>query len=76
MSRLQLAARLRSGDIDCRFCVAAVVVFGVAVVAIGYGLTRQDIVTALGALLLIPAAALLAAIGISGDGGVGGGRTT
>jgi peptidoglycan/LPS O-acetylase OafA/YrhL len=67
MSPSKLVARLRSRDVDCRFCAGAVVVFVVAVAVIAHGLTQQDMVTALGALLLLPAAALLAAIGLSGD---------
>ncbi|MEF8785403.1 MAG: hypothetical protein V5A45_05670 [Haloarculaceae archaeon] len=66
MSPSKLVARIRTRDVDCRFCAGAAVVFAVAVAAIAYGLTHQDMVTALGALLLVPAAALLAAIGLSG----------
>lgn len=72
----RLLARLRKSDMDCRFCAGAAVVFAVAVSAIGYGVTQQDIVTALGALLLIPAALILAAIGLSRNDGSRRGRTT
>jgi peptidoglycan/LPS O-acetylase OafA/YrhL len=71
----KLVARLRTSDIDCRFCAGAAVVFLVAVAAIAYGLTEQDMVTALGALLLVPAAGLLAAIGLSRDSEGEHGRT-
>ena len=67
MSRSNLVARLRTRDVDCRFCAGAAVVFAIAVAVIAHGLTQQDLVTALGAVLLLPAAALLAAIGLSGD---------
>jgi hypothetical protein len=58
-----------AGETDCRFCLVGGIVLLVAIVAVGYGIRHQDVVTALGALLLVPAGVLLAAIGLSGGGG-------
>lgn len=58
--------RLAAGERDCRYCLGAVLALGAAVAAVGYGLLNQDLVTALGGLLFVPTAALLAGIGLSG----------
>lgn len=58
---------------DCRFCFAAGTVAVLATVAVAYVVANDDAVTALDALLLVPAATLLAGIGLS-EGVTGGGR--
>ncbi|MFC7132444.1 MULTISPECIES: hypothetical protein [Salinibaculum] len=65
MSPSELLAALRDRSVDCRFCLGAAAMLLLATVAIVYGLTNQDTVTAVGALLLVPAAVLLAALGLS-----------
>jgi len=60
-----VAARIRAGDVDCRYCLGAAVALSAAAVAVAYGLTHQDLVTALGGLLFVPTAVLLAGIGLS-----------
>jgi len=68
-----LVERLAAGERDCRYCLGALLALAAAAVAVGYGLRNQDVVTALGGLLFVPTAALLAGIGLSG-GGVSRGR--
>lgn len=69
-----LLARLGPGDPDCRYCLGAVALLALAVVVGGVSLAAGDVVTALGSLLFLPPAALLAAIGLRGrgDGSAGG----
>lgn len=55
-------------DCDCRYCLGAAVALSIAVASVAYGLTHQDVVTALGGLLFVPTAALLAGIGLAGGG--------
>jgi len=59
-------ARLATGERDCRYCLGAALALGAAVVAVTYGLLHQDVVTALGGLLFVPTAVLLAGIGLTG----------
>jgi len=61
MSRLEAAKRRLLG---CRICVPALFTAGIATAAISYGLATDDMVTALGALLLVPSAILLFGIGL------------
>lgn len=57
---------LQRGEHDCRYCVAAaavlIIALGVGIQAIRHG----HVATALAALLFVPAAILLAGIGLSG----------
>ena len=48
----------------CRLCLPALFTAGIATTAIVVGLLTDDMVTALGALLLVPSAILLFAIGL------------
>jgi uncharacterized membrane protein len=50
--------------LSCRICIPAAFTAGIATAAIVYGLVTDDMVTALGALLLVPSAVLLFAIGL------------
>lgn len=63
--------RLRQwvGEHDCRYCLGAVVSLAAAGVAVAYGLTHDDVVTALGGLLFVPPAILFAGIGLTGSKG-------
>jgi hypothetical protein len=65
MNTPNVLVRVRADDVNYRLVLASGVVAFVAVAAIGYGLANGDAVTALGALLLLPAAALLAGIGVT-----------
>jgi len=55
---------LKRRILGCRICVPALFTAGIATTAIVYGLLTDDMVTALGALLLVPSAILLFAIGL------------
>lgn len=44
---------------SCRVCVPASLAVLIGVIGVWYGLSHDDIVTALGALLFLPSAALL-----------------
>jgi len=55
---------LKRRILGCRICVSALFTAGIATTAIVYGLLTDDMVTALGALLLVPSAILLFAIGL------------
>jgi uncharacterized protein GlcG (DUF336 family) len=66
MGLTALPSWVRSGETDCRFCAVAVVVTSISAGVGGWGYQHGDIVTVLGALLLLSAAGLLAAIGLSG----------
>jgi hypothetical protein len=63
--------RLRGwvGERDCRYCLGAVVSLAAVGVAVVYGLTHDDVVTALGGLLFVPPAILFAGIGLTGSSG-------
>lgn len=61
-----LLARFRSGERDCRYCLAALALFSLATVVGGGALAAGDVVTALGSLLFLPPAALFAGIGLRG----------
>jgi uncharacterized protein GlcG (DUF336 family) len=67
--------RVVSGKRDCRYCIGAFLALSVAAVSVVYGLTHQDLVTALGGLLFVPTAALLAGIGLTGGGITGDSET-
>ncbi|SEO19177.1 hypothetical protein SAMN04487948_1013 [Halogranum amylolyticum] len=64
-----LLDRVGGADWDCRYCLGALLALSVAVVSVVYGLTHSDIVTALGGLLFVPTAILLAGIGLTGGTG-------
>jgi hypothetical protein len=64
-----LPTRLTPGRRDCRYCLGALVSLSIAGVAVAYGLTHDDVVTALGGLLFVPTAVLLAGIGLTGGTG-------
>jgi hypothetical protein len=55
-------------DVDYRFCLAGGVVLVATADLVAYGLASGDVVTALGALLFLPAALLFAGIGLSRGG--------
>jgi hypothetical protein len=63
--------RLRGwvGERDCRYCLGAAVSLAAAAAAVAYGLTHDDVVTALGGLLFVPPAILFAGIGLTGSSG-------
>jgi hypothetical protein len=58
--------RFAVSDRDCRYCLAAALALSAGIAAVVYGLTHQDVVTALGGLLFLPAAVFLAGIGLTG----------
>jgi uncharacterized protein GlcG (DUF336 family) len=62
--------RLRGwvGERDCRYCLGAAVSLAAAA-AVAYGLTHDDVVTALGGLLFVSPAILFAGIGLTGSSG-------
>lgn len=62
---MSVFARLRSGETDCRFCLAGGLLLLVAALVAAWGYQYGDIATALGALLLVPAGGLLIAVGLS-----------
>jgi uncharacterized protein GlcG (DUF336 family) len=64
-----LLGRVVGADRDCRYCLGAVLALSLAIAAVAYGLTHNDIVTALGGLLFVPTALLLAGIGLTGGTG-------
>jgi len=61
---MSLANTLRRRVLGCRICIPALFTAGVATAAVAYGLRTDDMVTVLGALLFIPSAILLFAIGL------------
>ena len=67
MSQSPFVPRINRGRINYRIVAGGVLLFAIAVGAIAYGVMAGDTVTAFGAVLLLPAAALLAAIGLSPD---------
>jgi hypothetical protein len=66
MTSLPPLARLRRSEADCRFCLWAGLALLAAIGALTYGYLAGDVVTALGGLLFVPAAVLLAGIGMRG----------
>jgi hypothetical protein len=69
MVALRSLAR-RAAAVDRRVLVPGVVALVVAVVGVAYGIVADDVVTALGALLFVPSAALLVGIALRRDRGV------
>ncbi|WP_435160701.1 hypothetical protein [Halorubrum sp. SY-15] len=69
MVALRSLAR-RAAAVDRRVLVPGVVALVVAVVGVAYGIVADDAVTALGALLFVPSAALLVGIALRRDRGV------
>lgn len=61
-----LIDRAASADPDCRYCLGAGLALSIAVASLVYGYLHSDVVTALGGLLFVPAAILLAGIGLTG----------
>lgn len=61
-----LIDRAASADPDCRYCLGAGLALSIAVASLVYGYLHSDVVTALGGLLFVPAAVLLAGIGLIG----------
>ena len=64
-----LLGRVVRADRDYRYCLGAVLALSLAIAAVAYGLTHNDIVTALGGLLFVPTALLFAGIGLTGGTG-------
>ena len=69
MVALRSLAR-RAAAVDRRVLVPGVVALVVAAVGVAYGIVADDVVTALGALLFVPSAALLVGIALRRDRGV------
>ena len=69
MVALRSLAR-RAAAVDRRVLVPGVVALVVAVVGVAYGIVADDVVTAIGALLFVPSAALLVGIALRRDRGV------
>ena len=69
MVALRSPAR-RAAAVARRVLVPGVVALVVAVVGVAYGIVADDVVTALGALLFVPSAALLFGIALRRDRGV------
>ena len=61
---MSLCHTLKRRALGCRLCLPALFTAGIATTAIVFGLLTDDMVTALGALLLVPSAILLFAIGL------------
>lgn len=61
---MSLRTELRRRALGCRICLPALFTAGIATGAFVYGLATDDMVTALGALLLVPSAILLFGIGL------------
>lgn len=51
---------------DCRYCLGALLSLAVAAGAVAYGLSNQDVVTALGGLLFLPPTVVFAGLGLRG----------
>jgi hypothetical protein len=69
MVALRSLAR-RVAAVDRRVLVPGVVALVVATVGVAYGIVADDVVTALGALLFVPSAALLFGIALRRNRGV------
>ena len=61
---MSLPSELKRRILGCRICIPALFTAGIATTAIVFGLLTDDMVTALGALLLVPSAVLLFGIGL------------
>ena len=61
---MPLRTAVKRRILGCRLCLPALVTTGIATTAIVVGLLTDDMVTALGALLLVPSAMLLFGIGL------------
>lgn len=61
---MSLRVAVKRRLLGCRLCLPALFTAGIAATAIVVGLLTDDMVTALGALLLVPSAILLFAIGL------------
>ena len=61
---MSLRTAVKRRVLGCRLCLPALFTAGIATTAIVLGLLTDDMVTALGALLLVPSAVLLFAIGL------------
>jgi uncharacterized protein GlcG (DUF336 family) len=64
-----LVDRVARADRDCRYCLGAALALSIAIASLVYGFLHSDIVTALGGLLFVPTAVLLAGIGLTGGTG-------
>jgi hypothetical protein len=65
---IELVERLARGGLDRGFGLAALVAVALAVAGVAFGLAHDDVVTALGALLFLPVAAILLGIGLRTGG--------
>jgi len=63
MSSLQSVTRKLSTALQRSSYLAATVAVAIAVASVGYGVTNDDLLTALGALLIVPSIVLLYEIG-------------
>jgi len=63
MSSLQTVTQLASTALQRSSYLAATVAVAIAAASVGYGLTNNDLLTALGALLIVPSIVLLYEIG-------------
>ncbi|NHX41851.1 MULTISPECIES: hypothetical protein [Haloarcula] len=61
---MPLRTTVKRRVLGCRLCLPALFTAGIATAAIVIGLLTGDMVTALGAFLLVPSAILLFAIGL------------
>jgi len=64
MRSLRSIRRLASSVLGCRICVPAGAALFIAAAGVWYGLTHDDVVTALGALLFVPSAVLLFGVAV------------
>jgi hypothetical protein len=67
---------LKRQILGCRICIPALFTTGIAITTIVYGFLTDDMVTALGAFLLVPSALLLFAIGLRRENPVRSDRRT
>ncbi|QCC48465.1 hypothetical protein [Halobellus limi] len=70
MRVLGVIRRRTAAILRCRLCFPAVVALAIATAGIAYGVTNDDIVTALGASLFVPSAAILFGIASRRRGGL------
>ncbi len=61
---MSLGHKVKRRILGCRICIPALFTAGIATTAFTFGLLTDDMVTALGALLLVPSAVLLFGIGL------------
>jgi len=69
MRSLRSIRRLVSSVLACRISVPAGAALLIAAAGVWYGLTHDDVVTALGALLFVPSAVLLFGVAARRNGG-------